>query len=88
MPEFRKVPLEHVKGRRMSLERQQRIEEMKNYLQSLNESEAGILECREDEDPARVRRNLRTAARLLGKTIRVKLNDKTLTFYFSKKKGM
>jgi hypothetical protein len=88
MPKFETVPVAEIKtASRMSEARRKKLEGYVNYINQLSETEGGRLTCSPNENVAAVRNDLKTAAEMAGKNIKIRRSGNVINFYLVKKRG-
>ncbi len=81
MPTFEVVPLQEARLKTATGRAAQNAREYTDYIQQLEEGQAGKLQVAEDEKITTIRRRLTIAANLLGKELTVKRMGDELYFW-------
>ncbi len=88
MPKFETVPVAEIKAvRRMSEARRKKLEEYVAYINQLSETKGGRLFCSPGEKVTTIRNDLKTAAEMVGKNIKIRRSGNVIAFYLVKKRG-
>ncbi len=88
MPKFETVPVAEIKAvRRMSEAKKRRLEEYVGYINQLSDEKGGRLICSANENIITVRNDLKTAATMAGKNIKIRRSGNVIAFYLVKKRG-
>jgi hypothetical protein len=88
MPKFETVPVAEIKAvLRMSEPRKKKLETYVGYINQLSDDKGGKLTCSPSENVTTVRNDLKLAAQMAGKNLKIRRSGNIISFYIEKRRG-